>query len=141
MKQPLLPFVASFALFLGACAIPGTPGATDGSRGRNSRFITAEQIESSGARDAWDALQRLTHVSLSETSQGTATGARMRGRSSLLLDETPVVVIDGVKTSDLSALNRIQARRILRIELLSGSEATYRFGTGSAGGAIVVTTH
>jgi len=49
-----------------------------------------------------------------------------------------VVYLDGLREGGATALEAIAAENVLAMEYLDGSEATTRFGTGHAGGAILV---
>ncbi len=63
-----------------------------------------------------------------------------RGASSLLLSNAVVVVVDGTHMADWTYLREIPAETIHSIQVLSGSQATIRFGTPAGTGAVVVRT-
>jgi hypothetical protein len=97
---------------------------------RSNYLITAEEIAASSARNAFDAVQLLRPNWL-----------RMRGAAgSTLRGETiaPVVYSDNVRLGGMENLSGIAAADIATIEYLSARDATTRFGTGHAGGAILV---
>ena len=125
-------------LLLPACSHVPTRGT--GETVSDSRVITAQEINQSGARTAWDALRSAAPVSIRETASGTPRSMRMRGHSSFHLDDTPVIILDGVRVNDLAMLRNIDAAAIAHIELVNGVQGTFRYGTGSGGGAIVITT-
>ena len=50
------------------------------------------------------------------------------------------VVLDGVPYGELNDLRRLNVTEVEHIEYMGGSDATTRFGTGYAGGAILVRT-
>lgn len=116
-----------------------TPGS--GLAPPEGRLITMEEIERSGADNAWEILERTgAHMFLDETPDGRSLQIVNRGRSSILLDDSPLVVVDGARTMDLSALWNVPARAIQSIRILSGVSATKYFGAGGGGGAIVLRT-
>ncbi|MDX1494094.1 MAG: hypothetical protein R3253_08555 [Longimicrobiales bacterium] len=54
--------------------------------------------------------------------------------------DEPVLHIDGARRSSLRDIENYQLQEIERIDYMSASDATTRFGTGYAGGAILVFT-
>ena len=125
---------------LSACATGTPPGERAGEPVRNSRLITAAEIAESGARNAWELIRRKAGLGMTEDAAGDPTGLRMRGPSSFLLDDAPVVVVDGVRLQDLEMLRSLDVGTIERVEFTNGIQGTLRYGTGSGGGAIVITT-
>jgi hypothetical protein len=136
--RPLLPVVPLASLILaGACSTAGLPrgeaGATDG------RLITAEHIERTGARNAWEALQGAhVHLGFDESRDGQPVSLSRRGRRSLLLRSEPLVVLNGARTEGVQLLHQIPASDIASIRVIGGIEATRRFGTGASAGAILI---
>jgi len=63
-----------------------------------------------------------------------------RGPSSIYLQDPPVVMIDGVRVSDLKALDQIPANTLFSILVLSGIEGTTYYGTNAVSGVIVIRT-
>ena len=63
-----------------------------------------------------------------------------RGRGSILLDETPLVAIDGVPQTDFHILGTLLANAIDNIRILSASEGTVLYGIRAGGGAILIQT-
>ena len=111
-----------FATGLAACASGG--GSGDGSPRRNPNLITAEELVAYPTVSALDAIRRLRPRWLQ------ARGG-MRAQ----------VVVDGARMGDLEdALQSIQAASVRTMQYLSSSDATMRFGTNYAGGAIEVIT-
>jgi outer membrane cobalamin receptor len=121
-----------------AAAHPGAPDA-DPPRGR---LITRAEIERTGARTAWDVLQRTsTHLGLAPDPTGGPGGFHRRGLGRTVgVDRQPVVVVDGVR-AHVSILFHLDASDIVTIRLLNGTDATTRYGTGASLGAIVIQTH
>lgn len=105
------------------------------------KLILADEISRSGARNAWEAIKRTpTFLSTMENGRGEPTRLWRRGRGSIMLRETPIVVVDGVIASDLGALSTIPAEQIAWIRVLTGAASTARFGTQGGGGAIMIQT-
>ena len=104
-------------------------------------LITAEQIEKSGATTAWQVLkQRAPMLTLREDRNGRPQSMGRRGRSSFVLDEAPMVMVDGVRVPDFHALETIDAHSINSIVIYDGVEGTTYYGTGAASGVIVITS-
>lgn len=104
-------------------------------------LITAEQIERSGAHNAWEALkQNAPMLNLRDDSNGRPASITRRGRSSLLLDDSPIVMLDGVRVPDFHALDSIEAQSILTITIYNGVEGTTYYGTDAVSGVVVIKT-
>jgi len=105
------------------------------------RIITLKAIERSGARTAWDALQRtVPFFSFNVTNTGAPARIQHRGRSSILLEDQPIIVVDGVELSDFSVLGGIPASDLFQIEVMSGIDATTYYGTNATKGVIRIWT-
>lgn len=117
----LLPLV----LLLWGCA---TSGASDTSSRGSSRLITAEEAQQSGALNADEVIRRVRPQWLQ------AGGSTFRGGGDL-----PTVYMDGVRV-EFSELRAVRTAMIQRLEFLSPTDATNRFGTNHTGGAILVVT-
>lgn len=112
----------------------------DPARG-SSHYLTAQDIQSSGARNAWEALRRLGGVRLEESPDGSPQAIRpTRGNMSMVLDDSPIVLLDGARLLDYDVLRSLPARQIDSIELLNGVDGTLKHGSGAGGGAIVIRT-
>jgi outer membrane cobalamin receptor len=130
--------VALLACLASACA---TTAALPAEEDRRGRVITAEEIERSQARDAWEVLQRSgTNLSMSQSPNGTPTRLSSRGRASMLLSSLPIVIVDGVRLVDFRTLREIPAHIISRVQVLNGVDGTRYFGTGGGNGVIVIQT-
>lgn len=55
--------------------------------------------------------------------------------------DMPVAYLDGVRYGDLNQLDAVPVEGIAEIRFISATDATTRFGTGHAAGAILVITH
>ena len=113
---------------IGACSSPGAQPGKLGTR----NVILPDDIARVGATNALEAIQQLQPRML----------AKQRGPSSINFEnQTQIAVyLDGTRFGGIETLALIQATPILEIRFLSASEATFRFGTGNSGGAIVITT-
>jgi outer membrane cobalamin receptor len=100
------------------------------------RVVTAEAIEKSGAKTVWDALQRTVHF-YTFHSNGRI---EHRGRSSLVLTERPIVVLDGVALNDVTMLINMPAADVDTIEVIDGISATTYYGTNAGQGVIRIWT-
>lgn len=131
-------------LGLGFVSAAGCGGARAGIEDTNApsggKVITADAIAKSGAKTAWEAV-RLTvpNVHLRER-RGRAAGIERRGQASIYLDDQVRIILDNVRIYDVQLLQQIAAGDILTIELLTGLDATTRYGASSTAGAIVITT-
>ena len=130
------------ALVLTACshaAQAGGEGAQVTPDGR--RRVDERAIEQSGARTAWDALQRTVPFFVFRTnSRGRPTRVEHRGRSSMLLRDQPLILVDGVALQDVTALGDMPASDLLDIEVLTGVDATTYYGTNATNGVIRLRT-
>ena len=115
--------VLSVALAIGlvGCASSGSSGTRPA--GATSNRIVAEELVPLGQINPLRAIERLRPQWL-------------RTRSG----DEPVLHIDGARRSSLRDIENYQLQEIERIDYMSASDATTRFGTGYAGGAILVFT-
>ena len=105
------------------------------------RIITQAAIERSGARTAWDALQRtVPFFVFRENSRGKPTRVEHRGRTSMVLRDQPLIIVDGIELTDFSVLGGMPASDLYEIEVLSGIDATTYYGTGATNGVIRIHT-
>ncbi|MDQ6829647.1 MAG: TonB-dependent receptor plug domain-containing protein [Gemmatimonadota bacterium] len=137
------------ALALSAIAIAASlpacrtmnPGPEHASNAPTNRMITEDQIERTGARSAWDLVRAtVPFTSFSETRQGMPTRMRRRGKSSIYLNDDMRILLDGTPLEDITPLRDIPAFDIASIEVLSGIDATTRFGTNYGSGAVIIHT-
>jgi hypothetical protein len=110
----------------GAAAALAKAAAPRGS----ANVIVEAEIPASGAQNALEVIQRVRPSML-----------RARNGST---DETGVMdivfYIDGVRAGDRQAVTSVLATNVKEIRFLAAADATTRFGTGHALGAILVTT-
>ena len=104
------------------------------------QLILPEEIARSGAENAWDVVRRLSHMTTVSTSSGQPDRLYRRGRSSIVLRETPVVVVDGLQSTDIAILATIRADQIAWMRVLTGAASSTRFGAQGGAGAVIVET-
>jgi outer membrane cobalamin receptor len=103
--------------------------------------IDQDAIEKSGAGNAWEVIKRAApQFVTAESRNGQPTRLTRRGQSSILLNDAPLLFIDGIRTVDFRALEYIPANTIFRIDILNGIEGTTYYGTNAVGGVILVQT-
>jgi hypothetical protein len=123
---------ASFTLLAVACASSPSGGAASQRSTRASRdVIGREELSQSTASNALDAIRQLRPQFL----QGR--GAVTLGMGSATSNE-PTVYLDEQRLGGLRELSAITISDVDEIRYLSASDATQRFGTGNASGAIVI---
>lgn len=130
--------VAVVGQALGACGPtvlhPEKPARHD------ARLITREDIERTGAVDAFDALKRAgSYLSVSERKPGDVRMTE-RGRSSFLLSPQILLIVDGVMMQNLNALHSIRADNVEWMRVMTGTEATPEYGTDASNGVLLVAT-
>jgi outer membrane cobalamin receptor len=112
------------------------PAGMSNSNAPSPHVITAETIVQSGAKTVWDALERTVHFYVFH-SNGRI---EHRGRSSLVLSEQPILVLDGVRLNDVTVLINMPAADVDTIEVLDGINATTYYGTNAGSGVIRIWT-
>jgi outer membrane cobalamin receptor len=124
---------------LGACAHGASQQRVNSPSGPT--VITSEQIERSGAHSAWDVLKReAPMLTLRDDRNGRPSRMGRRGSSSIVLDDPPVVVVDGVRLGNFRDLDRIPASTILSITVYTGIDGTTYYGTNAVSGVVVIET-
>jgi outer membrane cobalamin receptor len=131
MRREIL--LVSVLVGLAACASKpsseATPGQPAPAQRGSTNVITQAEIERTAATTVLEVIERLRPNYL-----------QTRGAISMTQKDVGVVVYaDGTLLGDVSALSRISAADVKRIEYLSASEATQRYGTGHVHGAILIT--
>lgn len=125
-----------------ACA--GANYAPDPATSGGRMTITEQQIARSSANNAWEVLKQNARR---YTYQEDRTGRPLRivaqrGVSSMELADadSPLVIIDGARITDVGALSELQAGAITSIEILSGIRGTGTQGTNASAGVIYIHT-
>lgn len=119
-------FFLPLALGLLACGTAQGSGPT-----RSSAVLTGDEIAEVAVNTAYEAVQMTRPQWLHRRSAPT-TGSPQ--------PVPPVVYLDGLRVGNVEELRRIRAVVVERMQFLSPSDATNRFGTNHTGGAILVTT-
>ncbi len=115
------------AVFLAACA---STSGTNTPR-RSSNVITAEELASSRAKEALEAIELLRPQWL--RTRGVASPASLQAL-------VPAVYLNNQRLPELGNLRNFPAANIEEIRYLNSQDATTLYGTGNAAGAIVVKT-
>ena len=118
-------YLLLIVLVIIACAPTKEMGTTRGSR----YIITAEEISSTSANNAYEAIQMLRPNLLNRD---------MRRSIDMYSTAGVVVYVQGVKYGDKESLKTISVLEIAEIKYLPKSEATMRFGSDHAGGAFLI---
>ena len=102
--------------------------------------ITAEQIAKSGAQTAWQVVrQQAPMLQAEEDENGRPAKLIRRGRSSFLLDDSPMVIVDDVRLPDFRNLDLIDAQSISALYVLDAIAGT-SYGANSGSGVILIKT-
>jgi outer membrane cobalamin receptor len=141
LEAPIRRSILLGSLLFAACG-PSVANRHIGSETRPGQIVIDEDaIERSGAHNAWEVIKRAApQLSTAETRSGLPTRLTRRGRSSIVLNDAPLLFIDGIRTVDFRALEYIPAKSIFRIDILNGIEGTTYYGTNAVGGVILVQT-
>lgn len=109
--------------------------STGGTKGR-SDFISASEINTSGAATAWDAVQRIQPHWLRSGNIGSIGAG---GRDQIIL-----VYLDGHRLGDIGSLRTLSTSGIISMQWLDAARAAAvlpEIGSDPIGGAIVIKTH
>ena len=106
--------------------------------------FTADDIARSGFTNAWDFLRaKARRYDFYQDRYGRPRGIKTRrGRSTINIadSDSPVIVVDGARLIDFSALRDLPCDAISGIEILSGINGTVAQGTNAAAGVIMIHT-
>lgn len=121
-------FILLLLLGMVAC---GSARPRDTATPTDRNVVTGEAIMETRVATAFEALERLRPEFL-----------RARGPFSMRSPGAglPVVYVDNVRAGDINQLRSIPASSVSLIEFISAADATTRWGTGHAGGALLVHT-
>ncbi|HEV8381058.1 MAG TPA: Plug domain-containing protein [Gemmatimonadales bacterium] len=140
-----LPLLSSVAVILVCSACHRVPQQSLDAESHHPsdgrRVISADAIEKTGARTAWEALQRtVPFFTFKDNNRGGPSRIEHRGRSSIMLRDQPMIVVDGIELNDYTSLGAMPAADIEEIEVLTGIDATTYYGTGASKGVIRIKT-
>ncbi|HEX2188807.1 MAG TPA: Plug domain-containing protein [Longimicrobiaceae bacterium] len=124
------------AVSLAACAV--APAATN-PRASAGDLITAQEIQRSGARTAWQVLERQPGLlRMGAGAAGRTSASSHRASPEAPGAGEPLLIVDGARMENLDVLRDIPAESIQSIEVLDGVNApTY---PGAAHGVVIVRT-
>ena len=123
-SRSFIPVAMAVSLVLGACASAGGTGERV-----NRDVLTLEELELEPGRSLLETIESLRPEWLRVRSNRTFQGSTY-----------VAVIIDGIRQDDGGgALRTFRTSQALKLEHLSSNEATTKYGTDMAGGAIVVT--
>jgi hypothetical protein len=112
--------------FLVGCASTG-----EGGQRSQRNLITVDEIQTRDFNTAHDIVWSLRPSWLRTEDRSGAYGGTI----------TPLLVyVDGSRVGDVDFLKQIPATNVTTMRYLNPSEANTRFGTGHAGGVIIVNT-
>lgn len=128
---------AGLLAFAVACSSATTSGGPR--TGSNRNVITYEEIQASrqAGWTAWDLISTLRPLYLKSRGM-TSLGNPAAGVSTIAA--IAVVYVDGARYGDLQSLKGLSVENIRRIEYMSASDATTRYGTDHNGGVILIST-
>ncbi|MEX2582600.1 MAG: hypothetical protein WD766_04980 [Gemmatimonadota bacterium] len=108
----------------------GCSAAAAGSGGGNPDVITADDLSELSSTNLYEAVQRLRPQWL-----------RTRGISSFGGEPDPIMVyVDNVRYGEVRELTGFRIEAIEEVERIDATSATQRWGTGHAGGVLLVST-
>jgi len=115
-------------LLIAGCASGG--GRSNG--GGNPDVLSREELDQEMQENPtlYTVVARLRPTWLRARSSAGFSGGR----------ETAVVVVNGSRYGELDALRDFHVNEVRQIRFVSATDATTRYGTGYAGGAIEITT-
>jgi len=133
-------------LLLAAAPLTGcvSPSPRPELQATGTETFSAEQIARSGFTNAWDFLRaRARRYDFYEDRYGRPRGIKTRrGRSTINMagSDSPMIIVDGARISDFTALRDLPTDAISSIELLNGITGTAAQGTNAAAGVISIHT-
>ena len=138
----LIPVAGVFvAASLSSCA---TAGYRPPEAARHPEIISAEEIARSSCTNVWDLLRKRARMyNFAEDRYGRPRFiTTKRGRSTIVLagSDSPLILVDGARLGDVSALRDMPTDAVDSIELQSGISGTSAQGTNAVAGVIYIHT-
>jgi hypothetical protein len=135
-------FLLALSVMISACASGGTgtgsPQDPQPAR-RDQNVITAEELATDPASNVYDAIRHLRPAML--TSRGAGVNMSLTPTANASETGQISIYLDGAKLGGgTSTLGAIPVSGIKEIRYLNGTDATQRYGTGNASGAIVISS-
>jgi|SRR5215203_804716 len=123
--------VRATLLFCLTLVSAGCAHVTKPEEGRNANLITAEEIETVKAANAYELISKLRGNFL-----------RSRGQNSLLLKQPkePTVFLDTVEYGTIASLRNIPVSNVAEIRFIEGWDATTKYGAKYVSGVIQINT-
>jgi TonB-dependent starch-binding outer membrane protein SusC len=156
MTRPIL-LLAAVLLVLPSCGGPGLPpaGPKPGEVDIGYDTKPAAQVTGAITSVSGEKASSSRPANLEELLRGRVAGLqvirgpggravyRIRGVSSLQQQQEPLFVVDGVRMTSVGAANTLSGLTIddiLQVDVLKDVASTSVYGTGGAGGVILITT-
>ncbi|UOE51288.1 TonB-dependent receptor [Mucilaginibacter sp. SMC90] len=98
-----------------------------------------QNLPVASATQALDGRASGVNIVRNDGSPGAASSIRIRGTGTVN-DANPLIVVDGVPTSDPDALSDINPNDIASVDILKDASAAAIYGTRAANGVVLVTT-
>src|SRR2546430_9994979 len=137
---PAWPSVVPTLWLCAACLHPHAaprPIGNDGDR----IVITEAMIARSRGQTAWEVLKKeAPQLTYGERRDGRPTKLERRGAASFVLNDAPLIFVDGVQVIDIQRLQTPPASTLHSIEILNGLAGTTYYGSNAASGVTVITT-
>lgn len=146
MNRPAIRRTSTRLLSLALAVVASGCATTAGADGftpnpREGQILTREQIARTGARDAWEAVQRGgTRLNIQYTREGSPARVTHRGVDSFALSPQVLLVVDGAHMASLSRLREIRAENVDYIQVLPARVGVVKYGTAGGNGVVVVRT-
>ncbi len=137
--------VSVYAAMLATMTACGTTNRSLSPPDDDPTIITAADIVRSSDVNVWEVLKhRVRRYTYAEDRSGRPVQiTTQRGASSLSLADanTPMIIIDGARLTDVRGLADVPASAIASIEIFSGIRGTGIQGTNASAGVIYIHTH
>lgn len=124
------------------------PGVTEArtrarSEGTALRVATRDEIQRLGERSLPAVLRRIapSMVGAPDTRPGGTVDVTQRGVSTITGSRTPLILLDGVRVSDVRILDAIDPGSVTRIEIAAGPAGGWAHGNEGVNGFIHIHTH
>ncbi len=127
---------------IGAVVVSGVAGETPVKKLTVTvNHLDADQLDDAPAGNAVSALQgKITGATIVSASgqPGSGSTIRLRGVTSMLGDNSPLIIVDGIMVQ--TSLADFNADDIESIEVVKGAAASALYGSKAAGGVVVINT-
>ena len=134
------PSLVSMLWLAAACLHPhaaSRPVGNDGDR----ILITEEMIARSRGQTAWEVLKKeAPQLTYGERRDGRPSKLERRGAASFVLNDAPLIFVDGVQVIEIERLQTLPASTLHSIEILNGLDGTTYYGSNAVSGVIVIRT-